>query len=212
MEEQLRARLRATTRQYQTQVGACHRYDHTERVVRMALQLAQCYPQIDCDALESAAWLHDIGRGVEREQGISHADASVSLARPLLSTLGFSADRIALILAAICDHRYSTGRVPSSLEGKLLQDADRLDALGAIGIARTFAEGGERMLYHPAAPFVDGRPLDDTQYTLDHFYSKLLSLPNTMHTPEARQIATRRCSFLQAFLHELAVELGSTHE
>ena len=212
MHETIREQLHALARKYQTDVGACHRYDHTERVVSNALLLARAYPDIDVDALEAAAWLHDIGRGVERKKGESHADASARLARRLLVDLAFTLAQIQRICDAIADHRYSSGRVPKSWEGRLLQDADRLDALGAVGIARTFAEGGDRALYHPRIPFPTAgeRALDDTRYTLDHFFTKLLTLSETLHTPEARQTAERRTEAMRHFLQEFTADIATT--
>ena len=87
------------------------------------------------------------------------------------------------------------GKTPSTLEGKVIQDADRLDAIGAIGIARTFAYGGEH-----------GRPLQDS---VQHFYDKLLLLRDTMNTETGRQLAAARHDFLEAFLRELEEETES---
>jgi uncharacterized protein len=211
MNETTRAALQAIARQYQQHIGACHRYDHTERVVVTALQLARAYPDIDVDVLEAAAWLHDIGRGTERLSGESHADASARLAKEILAKLHFTDEQIQRGCAAILDHRYSSQRSPSSWEGRLLQDADRLDALGAIGIARTFSEGKDRALYHVESPFPAPaeRKLDDTRYTLDHFFTKLLTLADSLHTPEARQLATRRLEVMRMFLREFAAEIAA---
>ncbi len=211
MQETTRERLHTIATTYQHHVDACHRYDHTERVVVNALRLAQAYPDTDIELLETAAWLHDIGRGTERKKSESHADASARLAQKILTELAFSAQQITHICAAIVDHRFSLGRVPRNWEGRLLQDADRLDALGAIGIARTFAEGGQRALYHTEMPFLtsDERELDDSHYTIDHFFTKLLSLPATMHTPEARNSAERRIATMRDFLREFADEIGT---
>jgi uncharacterized protein len=204
----LRARLIAIAEKYLTDHQGGHGLDHTRRVVWTALQLAAAYPEADLPALEAAAWLHDIGRPRERLTGIPHEAASVAAAEPLLPGLGFAPERARQVLAAIAAHRFTTGLVPNTLEGKLLQDADRLDALGAIGIARTFANDPDRELYHPEDPFAEHRSPDDDRYTLDHFYTKLLQLPATLHTPEARELAERRVAFMEYFLQELREELG----
>ncbi|HEX2948477.1 MAG TPA: HD domain-containing protein [Armatimonadota bacterium] len=211
LDENIRRRLRSILNNYAATASACHQVDHTFRVVTMALTLAEHYPDVDCAALEAAAWLHDIGRGVERSSHISHAIISAELAEEMLPEFGFDSVQTKLICTAIADHRYSAKRQPTSLIGCLLQDADRLDALGAIGIARTFSESTNRMLFHPQSPFGDGRQFDDAQYALDHFFLKLLKLPATLHTPEAREIAQQRVAFLQTFLRELAHELGTTY-
>jgi uncharacterized protein len=91
-----------------------------------------------------------------------------------------------------------------------LQDADRLDAIGAIGIARTFSVGGSesRPLYNPADPFYEtDRELNDAQWTLDHVKKKLLILKNTMHTKTAKEIAEQRTTFIELFLNQLRREI-----
>ena len=90
-----------------------------------------------------------------------------------------------------CHHQYSKKLIPSTLERKILQDVDRLDAIGAIGMARTFSVGGsERSLYNSKDPFCESdREIDDTRWTLDHIKKKLLILKNSMHTKTAKEIA-----------------------
>ena len=210
MDEAQRARLRAIAEQYLADAGGSHRFDHTVRVVANARRLAQSYPETDLLVLEAAAWLHDIGRGSEKLAGVSHAVLSAQIAAQVLPMEGLTPAQTRLATEAIAAHRFSEGRVPESLVGKLLQDADRLDALGAIGIARTFSDNSLRVLYHPTDPFACYRAPDDRAYTVDHFYVKLLRIPQTLHTPEARAIARERVAFMEAFLRQLAGELAGT--
>ena len=96
------------------------------------------------------------------------------------------------------------------MEAKILQDADRLDALGAIGIARTFSVGGSerRSFYNPDDPFWKStRELDDREWTLDHFRTKLLKLKDSMHTKTAREMAQERARFMELFIKQLQKEL-----
>src|SRR5919199_1443978 len=108
-----------------------------------------------------------------------------------------------VVLAAALLHDlvvYPKKLAPCTLEGKILQDADRLDAIGAIGLARTFSVGGSenRSLYNPLDPFCKSeRPLDDTQCTLDHIKKKLMILRNSMHTKAAKKIAEERTEFME---------------
>ncbi|MHB9026683.1 MAG: HD domain-containing protein [Armatimonadota bacterium] len=204
----MRAHLVAIAEEWLADAGGGHGLDHTRRVVALALRLADSYPAADIEVLEAAAWLHDVGHPDEDRTGIPHEQASVTAAEPLLPGLGFAQDRARQVLAAIAAHRFSRGHVPETLEGKLLQDADRLDALGAIGIARTFANSATRKLYDSEDPFAEYRPLNDRQYTLDHFFTKLLKLPATLHTPEARALAEHRIAYMKGFLRQLGVEIG----
>lgn len=208
MPEALRVKLRALAAQYLTGARGAHQYDHTLRVVANARTLAKHYLEIDVELLEAAAWLHDIGRGVLRKKGQGHAAASAKLAKINGPELGFTGARLKILCNAIANHSFSARRLPDSLEGKILQDADRLDALGAIGIARTFAEGYNRETYHLTDPFAANRPLNDDRYTVDHFYAKLLTLATTLHTREAKTMAQRRVRFLRRFLAEFARELS----
>ena len=206
MDPSLRTQLRDIAGGYLRDAGGSHHLDHTIRVVENALVLADYYPEADREVLEAAAWLHDVGRGQR-----NHAEVSARIAAERLPALGFSPERAALAVGAIADHRFSAGRIPASLEGNILQDADRLDALGAIGIARAFSFEVTREFYDPADPFAEQRAPDDSRYTVDHFYAKLLRLPETLHTPEARKMAQRRAGFMRIFLHELADEIGAPY-
>ena len=122
----------------------------------------------------------------------------------------YPTEKIEKVADAIRTHSYSKKATPASLEGKILQDADRLDAIGAIGIARTFSVGGSenRCLYNPADPFCEtDRELNDAQWTLDHVKKKLLILKNTMHTKTAKKIAEKRTQFMELFLNHLEEEI-----
>jgi len=114
------------------------------------------------------------------------------------------------VLYAIDVHRYSRGILPVTLEARILQDADRLDALGAVGIARVFLTGGAlgREMYHPEDPFCRYREPDDGRWNLDHFYKKLLKLEAGMHTKSARKLAAKRTAVLERYLSDLEDEIG----
>jgi uncharacterized protein len=116
----------------------------------------------------------------------------------------------ARIAAAIRDHGFSRGAVPEGPLGDALQDADRLEALGAIGLLRCVSTG-VRMggaWFDPDDPWARGRTLDESRYSVDHFFTKLLGLPETMRTGAGRAEAVRRAGFLRAFLGALGDELG----
>lgn len=121
------------------------------------------------------------------------------------------ADHFDALQDAVLCHSYSRGLNPKTLEGRVFQDADRLDALGAIGIARTFAVTGSmgRSFYHPEDPFFQmARELNDREYAVDHFYRKLFTLENTMQTEAGRKIAREWTERQRVFLAWLESEIS----
>lgn len=121
----------------------------------------------------------------------------------------FPPDRFAAVEHAIEAHSFSAGIAPQSIEAKIVQDADRLEALGAIGLARVFAVSGGLgvALFDAEDPFADARPLDDRAFALDHFQTKLLRLPDTMQTDVGRELAQHNADFLIQFMAKLSAEL-----
>ena len=121
----------------------------------------------------------------------------------------FPPDRFAGVEHAIEAHSFSAGIAPQSIEAKIVQDADRLEALGAIGLARVFAVSGGLgvALFDAEDPCADARPLDDRAFALDHFQTKLLRLPDTMQTDVGRELAQHNADFLVHFMAKLSAEL-----
>ena len=121
----------------------------------------------------------------------------------------FPDDRYPAVMHAIEAHSFSAAILPQSVEAKIVQDADRLEALGAIGLARVFAVSGalNTILFDANDPFADQRDLDDKKYALDHFQSKLLRLPETMQTEQGRALAVHNAQFLVQFMAKLSAEL-----
>ena len=110
---------------------------------------------------------------------------------------------------AIEAHSFSAEIAPQSMEAKIVQDADRMEALGAIGLARVFAVSGALgvPLFDADDPFADARSLDDRAFALDHFQTKLLRLPDTMQTEMGRELARHNADFLIQFMAKLSAEL-----
>ena len=129
-----------------------------------------------------------------------------------LARIGWPAERMEPVCYAIRVHGFSRGIVPDTLEARVLQDADRLDAIGAIGIARLFATAADMksLFYSPLDPFAQARPLDDKRYAVDHFFRKLLKIPEGLHTPAARVLAQDRIALMKRFLDQLAEEIGAS--
>jgi len=121
----------------------------------------------------------------------------------------FPAEKIAAVAHAIHAHSFSAGVVPESMEAKILQDADRMEALGAIGVARTFYTAGllGARMFDPADPMAEGRELDDRRYALDHFEVKLFRLPAMMNTASGRALAERHAEWMREFVGKMRQEI-----
>lgn len=202
--------FRAFLRRKDNGTDPAHDDGHVERVVRSARMLAQA-EGAEPDVVWAAAWLHDC----------VHI-AKDSLDRPLASRLCAKAavaflreakwpgPGIDAIAHAIEAHSFTAAIEPVTVEAKVVQDADRLDALGAHGLARNLMLAGSWNggLAHPTDPWAKRRPLDDRAWAVDHFFAKLLTLAGTMKTESGRKEALRREGILRTFLAELARERG----
>jgi len=189
---------------------SAHDQGHALRVLRLAERIARA-EGADMALVRPAALIHDIGcapkhLGKEKES----EGRTLVISRGLLKDAGYGPEDITAILSIIEVHGFSRGIVPDTLEGKVLQDADRLDAMGAVGIARTFLVGGStnRPMYHLDDPWAEAREADDKAYNLDHFFRKLLKLRDGMHTKAGRRMAERRHRFLERYIKELKAELA----
>ncbi len=190
---------------------AAHDRAHVERVVTTARRLAQI-EDAQLAVVIPAAWLHDcvvVPKDDPRREQASLLAAEA--ARSFLADEGYPEKWIPSIEHAVAAHSYSGDVAPKTLEAKVVQDADRLDALGAVGLARALMVGGalDHELYDPDDPFCEGRPPDDDTYTIDHFYAKLLRLPDTMQTDAGRAEAERRAQFMRTYLDRLADEIDA---
>lgn len=159
----------------------------------------------------AAALLHDIVNVPKNSQLRKEASKLCSEeAERVLPSFGFDAEAISRISEAIRCHSFSRGEIPTTPLAKALQDADRLEALGSIGIMRCISVGtrmnGE--FFNSADPWAKKRSLDDNRYSIDHFYVKLLKLPESMTTEAGRAEAQRRADTMKLFLERLGEELG----
>ncbi len=185
-----------------------HGFDHTERVLKFAVKIAE-KEGADLETVQAAAILHDIAREMEDSGKIGcHADKGAEEAEKILLETSFPKEKIPIVKEAIFLHRFKKGKIPKSLEGKVLQDADRLETLGAIAIARIFSRGGEM-----------GRPLYDSMENykgnnekheggcLGHFRKKIFKItPEKFNTKTAQKIAKHRYKFTQLFVKEFLEE------
>ena len=165
-----------------------HDAAHSLRVYRNALRIAALTPGGDPEVIALAALLHDAD-----DHKLFHTRENAN-ARAFLTGHGVAPEKIEAICRAINAVSFSQnrGKRPDTPEGQIVQDADRLDAIGAVGIARTFAYGGAH-----------GRPLEDS---IAHFHEKLLLLRDEMNTPAARALAEERHALMERFLDAFAAE------
>jgi len=189
-----------------------HDFTHILRVYRNARLIGQ-EEGADMQVLLLAALLHDAGSDKKDNSGEPEKEKKNpgrQATEALLDSMGLDEKRKKEVLYAIDVHRFSRGILPVTLEAKILQDADRLDALGAVGIARVFLTGGAlgREMYNPKDPFCKTRDPDDGRWNLDHFYKKLLKLEAGMHTKSARKLAETRTTVLKRYLEDLEEEIG----
>ena len=182
-----------------------HDFEHVMRVYRNAERICKS-ENGNKKLILSAVLLHDIVKIKNRKDS---ALKSAKLSEKILKENYFLDDEIIIISDAIKEHSFSKGKIPSTLEGKILQDADRLDAIGAIGLARVFSFSGSnnRPFYDPKDPFSKNRNLNDNKWAIDHFYEKLLTLEEKMNTKTGKTIAKKRTKTLKDFLKELKNEI-----
>lgn len=186
-----------------------HDWEHTERVCNMSNHLAKA-EKADIHIVEAAALLHDIGRHEQdKSKGkLSHSIISSKMARPILMNLGYGENDIQSILHCIESHSYRKGTVPESIEAKVLFDADKLDAIGAIGIGRAFVFAGEVgaavHIRNLDIPNTSSYSREDTAYR--EFKVKLEKIKDRMYTDEGKRLARERHEFMTAFFTRLDKE------
>lgn len=179
-----------------------HDFDHVMRVYHLAERLGQA-ERADMEVLLTATLLHDIARpDQDAGQVPEHAAEGARRARSILA--GHPPDFIEAVVHAIETHRFRVDQPPQTLEAKILYDADKLDAIGAIGIARAFAYGAHRGQRLWAAP-------DEDEHTaMKEFAVKLSKVKNTLFTESARAIAEERHIFMVEFFERLTDEVTGT--
>lgn len=204
---------------------AGHDFNHVMRVYELCLNLARKIKNIDLDILRLAALLHDIS-GVEelkdKSGKVCHARESAKMAQKILKKFGYSQEKIDKIIHCILAHRYRTGVRPKTKEAKILFDADKLDALGAIGVARAYIWiGNNKAEIYSNIPLgnyikenivggkVTGKIKDKTKHNpFFEFELKLKRLPNKLYNRNAKKIAKERLSYMRSFFKRLKKEIN----
>ena len=207
MQNELIARTAAYVKEKFENEYSGHDWFHTLRVFRTATRIAEA-EGADVETVQLAALLHDVDdRKLSTETYADKANA-----RNFLSANNVDESRIDEICRIIGEISFAENCVPSTLEGKCVQDADRLDAIGAVGIARAFAYGGNhnRLMYHPdIAPNPNmsrEEYVKSNSTTVNHFYEKLFKLTDMMNTDTAKSIAKERDAYMRDFIAEFLDE------
>lgn len=190
--------------------GSGHDWFHIERVYNLSKFIAE-KENADLFIVEMTSLLHDI----DDWKFSKGTDTNTTVTENFLTSINISEDDLNKIISIIKTMSFKGGVVDStqnSIEGKVVQDADRLDAIGAIGIARTFAYGGSkgRQIYNPSINPIEFTSLEQVKneenHTINHFYEKLLKLKYLMNTKTAKKIAEKRHKFMENFLEEFYSE------
>jgi uncharacterized protein len=189
---------------------SAHDFDHVLRVVHLADRIAQI-EGADRDIVRAAALLHDIGLDEGRA---GHETSAANRAKEILSAQGYDEIFCAAVAHAIESHRFRSGPTPQTLEAQVLFDADKLDAIGAIGVARAFAFGAHRgqKLWGAVPPDytdqMDGTEADPRKHTAVHeFHVKLSKIKDRMFTPTGKRLAEERHAFMVAYYEQLDREV-----
>lgn len=199
-------------RSFYTEADSAHDFQHVLRVTAMADKLARA-EGADVEVVRAAALLHDSARAEEdhASERVDHAELSARQAHAFLLSQGASDEFAERVADAIRAHRYRGSARPASLEAQILFDADKLDAIGAIGVARAFAVAGslKQKLYSEPEPQAEATR---DQHNSDHspvaeFHVKLAKLRERFHTRTAREIAEQRHAFMAAFFERLGREV-----
>jgi uncharacterized protein len=190
-----------------------HDTNHLHRVWRNATLLMDDYPEADALVVLAACYLHDLVNLPKNSPDRHLASRQAArLASRQLAEMGFPAEKLAATAHAIETHSFSAGIQPETIEAKIVQDADRLDALGAVGLARMFYTAGRMgcALAHADDPMALHRDLDDKAYSLDHIDVKLATLPGKMQTAAGRRLGQSRLAELIAFRDSFIAEWAAS--
>lgn len=206
---------------------SAHDLEHITRVYNMCLLLAERYSDIDKDVLKTSALLHDIARVIEDNDStgvVDHAVLGAEMSERILTKLGYDEEKIKKIIHCIASHRFRSDHRPHSREAQILFDADKLDILGAVGLARSYmiaGKYGERIYSdvdldeYVRDNLLDGVPTGRIKDISLHapnieFENKIKNIPGGLFTDEAKKIALERVAFMEQFYKQLKKELECT--
>lgn len=208
-QETLLSRIREQAREHFLQARGSHDWDHTLRVHRLGRRIGET-EGADLLVIQVAAYLHDIGRvHQDRTDGkLCHARKGALMAREILENCTLDSARRENIIHCIAAHRFRRGDTPATLEASVLFDADKLDAIGAVGVARAFLFAGElgARLHNPEADVASSAAysIDDTGYR--EYVVKLSKIRKRMLTATGRRLADERHRFMDRFFNRFLAE------
>jgi uncharacterized protein len=194
-------------RPYYEGADAIHDFDHVLRVLVLAERLALA-EGADLEIVRAAVLLHDVARVEGDRHAGDHAQAGAELARRLLA--GHPPEKVEAVAHAIAAHRFRSGPAPETVEARVLYDADKLDAIGAIGVARAFAYGGhegQRLWSQVPAGYQESAATRGQHTPVHEFHMKLVRIRERLLTDSARRLAAERHAFMLAFFDRLEQEV-----
>jgi len=211
MDAELRNKLIQIAKEKISCEDPSHDFEHALRVLSNAEHIS-IKEGGDLDIIIPSALFHDliVYQKDDPDRYKSQEESAVQAEKILLDNLlTFPKDKISYVKTCILECSFSRGIIPDSIESKILQDADGLEATGAISIMRTYSSTGQmkRPFYNSEDPFCKNREPDATRFALDLFYERLLKVTERMHTKTAKDISIRRTEFLLKFLDEFNLEL-----
>ena len=202
--------IRRFAEQCLSKANSSHAWEHTQRVYSLCMHIGRV-EGADLEVLELAAYLHDIGRFYQDESKgtICHAEKGAEMAHDLLEQYPISGEQRANVLHGIRSHRFRGNAHPETLEAKVLFDADKLDAIGAIGIARAFQFAGEigAKFHNPSANPGETEPYTEEDTGYREYMVKLRRIKDRMLTAEGLRMAEKRHAFMEAFFKRFLKEL-----
>lgn len=200
---------------------SAHNLDHVFRVYNLCLLIAKHEENVDLEVLIPSALLHDIARVEESKDKtgeIDHAILGSEIAEDILRKLQYEEEKIEKIKHCIISHRFRTGNEPNTIEAKILFDSDKLDAIGASGIARTFmlsGQFGQRLTingtlddYLEYNTVENGRLKDVSKHTpFIEYETKFKKIPDKLYTKQAKEIGEERLKFKEEYFNRLKLEI-----
>lgn len=200
---------------------SAHNLDHVFRVCNLCLLISKDEKDADLEVLIPSALLHDIARVEESKDKtgeLDHAILGSEIAEDILRKLQYEEDKIEKIKHCIISHRFRTGNEPNTLEARILFDADKLDVIGASGVARTFmlsGQFGQRLIvdetlneYLESNTVENGRIKDVSKHTpFIEYEIKFKKIPDKLYTKKAKEIGKERLEFMEGFFNRLKLEI-----